>query len=279
MDIALLVYSHSEYYDILEIFCDRLKKYLNVDFAASYLCIDESAQSLNLNSLYNFNDIFYYKPDMSYGNRMKETLSAIKQNYVLIFHENNILIDTTDSEEFHKIEEILYRDAPDQLRLHAGPANVPGIHIEGDVYKMVQNDPYKFSVYPTIWKKTSIIKLFETFHDKSYRDIEGATHYYTMQLTNYYIWNYDKCPPVGHCASEITPHVIKFAHCIVRGEWTTGWHFDALLQLKKDYNINFKLRGFHNMPCFINNLPSRYNAFKINHVCKNKDDFINALTE
>jgi hypothetical protein len=277
MDIALLILTHSDYNDLHEALFDRLKKHLKINFAATYLCADMNASSINFDSYYDFNQIFYFTDEMSYPNRMKEALSVITQKYVLIYHDNNILIDDTDIEGFNNIEQVLYRDAPDQLRLHAGSARTPGIHIERDIYKMLPHDDYKYSVYPTIWKKTSIMKIFEMYYYCSYREIECAVQGYVGTLTNYYVWNLDKCPPVGHCASEITPHILKYAHCTIFRQWPGGMHTDALIQLKKDYNIDFSKRGFHKFPCFNGLLPDAYSKYKNGHTCVDINAIINTL--
>jgi hypothetical protein len=125
---------------------------------------------------------------MQYLTRIKEALFTIKESYILIYHDNNILIADTDIDEFNKIEKILYRDSPDQLRLHPGSANVPGIHIEGDIYKMLPDDNYKYSVYPTIWKKTILVELYNNFSNVSYRDFENIVQPYMSKFINYYIW-------------------------------------------------------------------------------------------
>jgi len=271
MDIALLILTHSEYSDIWYLFFDRLKRHLKINFAATYLCTDDKSRDIctDFKNYYNFNDIFYYTSDMSYPNRMKEALATIKESYVLIFHDNNILVADTNVDKFNIIEKILYRDAPDQLRLHAGSARTPGIHIEEDVYKMTPHDPYKYSVYPTIWKKTSIINIFELFHYKSYRDIEDdGTQNYISQLNNYYVWNYEKSPPVGHCASELVPHVIYYRHFILRAKWIKGWNNKELEELIKEYNINSESRGYIICPCTNRLLPDCYHEYKTGHICK-----------
>lgn len=267
MDISLLILTHSDFNDLWIPFFDRLKKYLNISFASCYLCTDINSSKEILNKLYHFDEIYYYEDNWSYPKRMEVALKNIKENYVLVFHDNNILVDFTDIESFQYIEQWIYQNQPDQLRLHAGASETPGNHIYKDIYQMLPTDIYKYSVYPTIWKKVSLQNIFNTFPNKHYRDIENdETQQYILTMKNYYIWNLEKSPPRG-CGSEVTPHVIKYLHVILRGQWTLRWDKNEILKISQEYNIDLTKRGFYQLPCWNHNLPKSYYIYKQNHKC------------
>jgi len=53
---------------------------------------------------------------------------------------------------------------------------------------MLPDDNYKYSVYPTIWKKTILVELYNNFSNVSYRDFENIVQPYMSKFINYYIW-------------------------------------------------------------------------------------------
>ena len=270
MNIALVISTHSEYSDLWQPLFERFKKYLKITFSSVYICTDtksESEKILKCNNTLSIKKIFYYEDSYSYPMRFKEVLNEINEEYVLIWHDNNILVNDTDINGFNEILKFLEEYQPDQLRLHAGSARVPGFNIKGDIYKMHAYDVFKYSVYPTIWKKNSIQKLFELFPNKIYREIEGGdVQNYTSTLNNYFIWNLEKSPPRG-CGTELTPHIIKYIHFVVERQWAERWDKDELIILRDEFNINLSLRGKFDVSCFNSHLPECYNNYKQNHIC------------
>jgi hypothetical protein len=267
MDISLLIITHSEYSDLLVPLFDRFKKHLKINFKSTYVCADILSNNDLINSMYNINGIYNYKDNMSYSDRIKEALININEKYLLIWHDNNILNEDTDTEGFKKIEEFINNNYVDQIRLHAGSCKLPGINIKDDIYKMRNDDHYIYSVYPTIWNKQTLIKLFEKFPDKTYRNIEEIdVQDYVSKLENYYLWNAEKSIPKG-CSSELLPHIIKYLHVILRGKWILKWYKDDINKLSNEYNIDLNLRGISDNECNNYRLSSFHNFFKVNHIC------------
>ena len=266
-NISLLILTHSEYSDIWFPLFDRFHQFLSIRFQKVYVCCDKKSDIEELKKLYPIDGFYIYTDNMSYPNRMKQALSEIQDEYVLIWHDSNILTDFTDVSSFEKIQQFLGNADVDQLRLHAGSCILPGIQIKDDIYKMRTNDPYLYCVYPTIWKKSSLMKIFYLFPNKTYRQIEdGDIQSYVSTLNNYYVWNLEKCPPRG-CAMEVRPHIIKYAKLIVTGRWTMRWDELEITSICNEYHINFHSRGINDSICYNSYLHDCYLKYKQNHVC------------
>jgi hypothetical protein len=126
---------------------------------------------------------------------------------------------------------------------------------------------YLYSVYPTIWKRSSMMTFVELFPTKTYREIEnGDVQAYVSTLKNYYVWNINTSIPMG-CSTELTPPVIKYRHFIVAGKWIIKWNQKEILNICKEYNINLHNRGIHDIQCYNMNLQPCYQKYKTNHIC------------
>jgi hypothetical protein len=273
MDIALIILTHSEYSDLWTPLFKRFEKYLNITFSSTYLCVDDAAKNEDFKKLYEpIKKVFYFSNETTYPLRFKEVLEETKESYILIWHDNNILINNTDTDSFKYIEEWINNNKPDQLRLHAGSAKLPGQQVYNDIYKMTNTDIYNYSVYPTIWKKETIKDIFNKFPRKIYKKMEeddenGNVQEYIKDFGNYYLWNYDKSLPRG-CSTEFTPHIIQYRHFIIWSQWLPEWDYDHLLDLRNEFNIDFSKRGCYiEKFCRTYDLHECYNDYKKSHIC------------
>jgi len=186
MDI--LLYTHSDYFDILKIQLHYFSKYFPKD-SDTYLC----SNKLHDDCIYK---TLLYDDTLPYASRI---LSCIKQletqnPYVLIIHENDILlrykqsfIDTIiDKMDANNIDSVELKQAPEKVYDYIK------INEHVSLTKKIRCF-YVYTVQPTIWLKSSIIELLSLFSDKTYRTIECVkvqtyvTNNYKTYILNDYI--------------------------------------------------------------------------------------------
>jgi hypothetical protein len=173
---TLVVYSNSEFSDILKIQHDYIKD-INV---RKILFIDDK-----LNNTYdNFDDIYIYDNKLNYSKRIVTclNLSNIDTEYILFIHDNDIILNS-NNEYLLNLIEISSNKNIDRLDLKYSNMyeNVKNFNYENvknfnyNNITLVKNEninDYNYNVNPSLWKLNSLFKLMNTF-DHSYRNIEN----------------------------------------------------------------------------------------------------------
>lgn len=169
---TLVVYSNSEFSDILKIQHDYIKN-INV---RKILFIDKIDK---LNNTYdNFNDVYIYNNNLNYSKRIFNCLniSNIDTKYILFIHDNDIILNI-NNEDLLNIIEISNNKNIDRIDLkYAGMTeNLKNLNYKDITLVKSENAyDYIYNVNPSLWKLDSIAKLMHTY-DYSYREIENIT--------------------------------------------------------------------------------------------------------
>jgi hypothetical protein len=170
---------------------------------------------------------------------------------VVLLHDNNILIGSTDIDSMHFYEQWMDKTGADQLRLNCCGcwwANHPALHIERDIYQITEgpSHTYFFSVQPGLWRCSSLKQLWSIF-TVDYHDSENLQiqQYVKNTFNNYYVWD-ASCKQIHANSNDWDkyPHSFKTVHVILYGKWFLKC-IDVIQDIAKEYNIDLTKRGFY----------------------------------
>lgn len=190
--LTYVMYSHTDFLDILEIAVDYVSIIDN-----KVLLINHNDK--NIDHLYSkFKKVLYYDDNLSYSEKLNQVLTQIDSNYILFSHEVDIVL-SCDQNLLNQLVECMDQENIDRIDLQPNGGNTKLYYIkiiknspvslwpkyenivdphsqlnEIDYYIGVHDDPktYIFNVNPSIWKISSFLELLRSFPNRTYRDIE-----------------------------------------------------------------------------------------------------------
>ena len=167
--IPICIYSHSEFFDVLQIQFDYLTKLFKGTGQPVYLFADKAFEGPT--------DLAYttilYDASTPYMQRLATCIEQVTASYFILSHENDVLLQydasamnaLASSMKEHKIDSI-------DLKHHDTPEE--RIQITPTLFISNVSDPFTFRVQPRLWKKESAIKLFTANRSKTYRRAENS---------------------------------------------------------------------------------------------------------
>jgi hypothetical protein len=229
---TFLLYTHSDYNDILNLTLKRLKKHF--DGVDLFICTNNAKYIHDTYSEYNAT-VYEYDDSLPYTSKLLSALKQIKTEYVLFNHDNNILYKDVHTVVLNGILDTMTAQNMDTVRLSYCGITPPDIS-DSSLVK-VNRGGYYLSVFPAFWRTSSLIALCERFKDVTYRQFEfGETQHYAARLKNYYISSTKDYPPYN---SVYYPAF----HAIQHGLWCVLMHEQEVLDIAKEYKLNLTLRG------------------------------------
>jgi len=229
-DMTYLIYTHSDYEDVLIMTLDRLKQYFNIPIT---ICTNDANLIKKYTEKYNICKTIEYVDSLPYSSKLLSVLDKIETSYVLLNHDNNILCDFVNCETIHKLIEIMGCDNIDLIRLSTSGIYNNVIKSDDPLIKS-NTGPYYLSVCPTIWKKNTLKELCSVFKSSNYRNFEkGESQNYAKKLKNFYISGNN-----GRLYSKHYP----CAHVTLRGKWILS---PELKDMIREYSIDINIRGIN----------------------------------
>ena len=217
--IPYLIYSHTEFLDILLTQTDYLKSYDN-----KILLINKS--DMKLDDLYsNYSKVIFYDDTQPYATRLLK-LSELDVEYGLFIHDIDIVINRDDSVIETLVQKMIETDM-DRLDLQyqniRRTTNTAGELIDMELkstddtelqipfqwenpndlrfYLTKQDDAnhYIYNVNPSIWKISTFMELMTEFKNESYRSIENQpTQEFCKRYNIYKLYGpYVRCGGMG----------------------------------------------------------------------------------
>jgi len=188
-DFSLVIYTHTDFLELWKIIPYSLKK-LNISLPIILLC-DNKEPYINL---YDFSDIIQYDDNVPYTSRLLSCLAQIKEEYILLIHENTILT-RFDNDKINIIKK--YVESSELTRVHLSidhsgynvyenrrvdknSCRLNKIILDNNIILTSANGYYHYSVGPSIWNKEKLYSILKEFPNKSYRDVEE-----TKEMDNY----------------------------------------------------------------------------------------------
>ena len=241
-DIIILLYSHTDYHDVLVACIGRINKY----FPSAKLCLCINNKNLIVDACNNvkFNYIHEYDEKLTLYSRIIPLLSIIKENYLIFNMDNNILIDYVDISLLSNSIKTIKQNNIDQLRFScSGEPFVPDASLVKDNMFRIEKQ-YYMSVQPAIWKRESILDIATNFKEHQYRCSECSE--IQSYVCNKYI---SFCSltvndiKVEHqkTVSKIYPvyHVITYGRWILEDEYS----MKVIKNISSEFNINLLKLG------------------------------------
>jgi hypothetical protein len=242
--LTYVVYSHSDFLDILEIQADHMSDIENKVLIINNFIIDDNAQKI----LDKFKKVYTYTDDQPYASRLLNTVSQIDSEYILFTHEIDILLQKDDV-IINKFVELMYSANIARIDLQPNGGN-SGLYIEIDKDKRIEDwyhvlpealkddkqylcqhtDPatYIYNVNPSIWNRYVFLELFGTFPHRTYRDIE-FDDVQRFCASKYRVYNlYSK--NILHCG---------YLRCLPFYKYMHITHFTKLLRLHESFTDEF----------------------------------------
>ncbi|NCY25280.1 MAG: hypothetical protein EBX37_10580 [Alphaproteobacteria bacterium] len=171
MKFCLVVYSHTDYNDILKVQNDFIRKQFNNLHKILFL---NRAPDLQLPDLC-FDEIKYYDDKLNYSQRLTECLKQIDAEYILFMHDIDavvhiepgiidLLLQTCIDNHMDRLD-LYHRNFVHPERDHVIKVN--------DSFSLVENvsQDCKYNVNPCIYKTSSFLQVMSSI-DATYRNVE-----------------------------------------------------------------------------------------------------------
>jgi hypothetical protein len=172
-ELTYVVYSHTDYLDILSIQTEGLK------YTDKILLINKSDKDLDY--LYSkYNQVIFYDDSLPYASRLL-SLRCLKNEYILFIHDIDIVVKKDDSYINH-VKNYMVEHSIDRIDLQCRRSwdisNRDRLSIEFDNSKIElraqkNTNNYIYNVNPSIWKLNVLLDIMENFKNETYRTIEN----------------------------------------------------------------------------------------------------------
>lgn len=240
MKYSYLIYTHTEYSDILEITLKRMKKYFPIKVI---IATNNAKETLaNCKDTEQIDNIFEYQDNLPYGSKLLSVLNNISSEYVLFNHDVNILFDEVDQNVLSNLIDIMIKQEIDSLRLSTSGIDDKIIKNENTtVSNIICESSYQLTVQPTLWRTKSFINLCSKLNEINYRDFElKPSQLYASKLKNCFISNINDIHVV---ANYYLARCYPCMHSIYRAKWNITQHAKEIKDLE-EYGIDLMIRGY-----------------------------------
>jgi hypothetical protein len=225
-----IVYTHTDYLDIINVHSNNLK------FSENILLINNNDYEIDY--IYEkFSKVIFYDDDKSYAEKLIQCISNIDDEYFILVHDMDILIDLDKNKMDEIINYVISKDIH-RLYLHHFPhlissrseiidlnsfEKVTDSNIPDDIFYRI-NTPNDISsgygVNPSICKKSAMLDIWSKFSYKTYRNIENIdVGTYCIQNYNFYMCMSKNPINVGHYS---VMNFFKFIHITHGGQLLTA---------------------------------------------------------
>lgn len=240
--LTYLIYTHSEYDDMLEIHLKRLDKHF--PSAPLSICTNNKDYIFKkYSSLYKINGIYEYDDTKPYGEKLRSVIDQIDTKYIWFIHDVNILVGDINPRVIQDILVYVESNRVDQLRLMISGIDHPILNSDIQ-YNKITGNSYYFSVCLAIWHKPILLDIVNKFSTVMYRDIENAdVQSYASKFNNYYFSSNKDTQFVGE--GHYLSYYIPYVHSLYQGRWITSSPTNNRLitDISNEYSIDLNKRG------------------------------------
>jgi hypothetical protein len=240
--VTYLVYTHTDYADVLDINLKNHQKYFS-EMPIS-ICINNAEWvKKTYENVFQFQAIYEYDDTQPFAARMATILSQIHTPYVLFNQEINVIVDHPSRGLVDKIVVFMDEGHIDQVRL--SDSGIRNIVRNEQMFHPITGG-FFMSVISAVWRTSSLLSLYQTFSDRTYRTIEeGESQTFVAQkFKNYYISStLDVEHPPLHALSYHYPniHVTHFRQWCIHSKMNLYY----VTKLLDTYGIDYTKRGIH----------------------------------
>lgn len=167
--IPICIYSHSEFFDILQIQFDYLTKLFKGTGQTIYIFADKNFEGPT--------DLAYttilYDGATQYMQRLAACIEQVPAAYLIVSHENDILLQY-DTSAMNALVATMKEHQIDSVDLKHNDTSEERIEVTPTLFVSNVTNPFTFRVQPRLWKKESAIKFFSANPTTTYRRAENT---------------------------------------------------------------------------------------------------------
>jgi len=215
-NLKYVIYTHSEYDDILRINLDyshNLNKILLINSGA---VLDDTVKE-------KFESIIYYDDSQPYGNRIFTCLNQLNEKYILFSHDIDIPI-SYNIETLDELISFMNENDIDRVDLQQDVPSIQNEKLQNNnknlIFKdtiLIRNDnpnTYIYNVNPSMWNKNSFIEIIKNYQSETYRTIETSSIQTFSMPYNIYKCHHNMSEKLGWF--YVTP-LFKYLHITHNG--------------------------------------------------------------
>ena len=241
-EFTFLLYTHSEYEDVLSMYIQNHLKYLsNVPISVAVNNAEWIRERFK--DTIQFQAIYEYDDSTPFAQRMVTVLQQIHTPYVLFNQEINVLVDYPCKGFIEETLKFMNQTNADQVRFSdSGLHNIQRNH---EIFHPIQG-PFYMSVITAMWRTSTMLQLYRAFSNRTYRTIEDGEvqHYVSTCLKNFYVSSpFDVEHPPLHALCYHYPaiHVTHFGKWCIHSK-INQYYVPKLLDI---YGIDINIRGVY----------------------------------
>lgn len=169
--IPICIYSHSEFFDILQIQFDYLTKLFKGSQQPIYLFADKHFEGPT--------DLVYttilYDDAAPYMQRLATCIEQLQAPYCILSHENDILLQY-DASVVNALTTVMEKHGIDSVDLRHHDTEEKRIQITPTLFisRVPPQDAIVFHVRPRVWKTSSALAFYRANPRKDYRSAENS---------------------------------------------------------------------------------------------------------
>lgn len=215
-DLKYVIYTHSEYDDILRINLDYSDGFKKILFINNDAVIDDTLKD-------KFESIIFYDGSQPYGSRIYNCLNQLDEKYILFSHDIDIPL-SYDIETLNELTLFMSENKIDRVDLQQDVPSVGNKKLQDNKENLVfkdtilirNNNPnaYIYNVNPSIWNKNSFTEIVKNYQSETYRTIETSSIQSFSIPYNIYKCHHDMSEKVGWF--YVTP-LFKYLHITHNG--------------------------------------------------------------
>jgi len=242
-DIALIVYSHTDYSDIWPMFFGQAEKFLK-KFKKKYLFVNEEIEGIPK----DFKVCLYSDSDC-YRDRIAMCCDQIEEDFLIFQHEDMPLISEPAVEILENWSVILENEENfDFVKLLRGgvPEGQTEKFDDGEIIGYLNIIPktadYIFAIQPTLWKTETFQQIHEECSGETIWEFENRTQEFCrlQGINGLFSWFDEPKRGKYHYDSEVWPFV---ATAVTKGKWNSEYK-EELMKLMEEFGINPEIRGW-----------------------------------
>ncbi len=235
-DVALMVYSHSDYDDVWPMFFGQAEKFLGA-FKNKYFIVDKQVDIPGW-------QVLEYDDSLSYNERVASCLGDIAEEFVVLHHEDMPLYEQPDLPLIEKLPAAMKEYDLDfvkfgAINLHSSTNLVD----ELGLFK-IESSQYLMAVQPSIWITSRLHEVYEKSKIKNIQDFEHYASFVakTIGINGSFLYNGEPLRGEFHYDTKVYPYI---ATAVVAGKWDLLLYKSELGDLLSEYDIDPAERGYH----------------------------------
>ena len=238
--IAFIMYSHSDYSDVWDIFFKQTEAHLP-EGSTKYIFTDKK-----LDNIPGDYKVVLYDDSLPYQERVGNWLMEVEEKLCIFQHEDMFLYSSADKEKLLEYASLLGNSNPAPLDfiklIKGGEYRDIAIHPHKDLFHIPFDSEYVFAIQPTLWRTDKLREVYFGSGGDSIWDFEvkGSQYCRDHKIVGAYCYRGEPQRGMMHWDSKTFPYI---ATAIVKGKWNLSEYKQELGMILSSYKIDLGARG------------------------------------